>query len=147
MSNNVDFSAILNKKANEVEAPASFPVGSYDLVVLQYSTGVSSKQQTPFIEFEFGVQNPREDVDMDEYNKIKNPSEKHLKAQFYLTDGSLFRLKDFLKTCGLDVECDRSLAEILPESIGCSVIGLLKKELSQDGTKEFTRLNSFISAE
>lgn len=144
---NVDFSAILNKKVNEVEAPASFPAGSYNMVVLGYTTGTSQKKNTPYIEFEFGVQSPNEDVDMDEYNKIKNPAERHLKTQFYITEESLFRLKDFLKACGIDVECDRTLNELLPEATGTTVVGIIKKELAQDGSgKEYTRLNSFLAA-
>lgn len=147
MTNNVDFSAILSKPVNSVEPPASFPVGSYILTVLGYKFGSSSKQNTPYVEFEFGVQAPNEDVDAEEYAKIQNPAEKHLKSQFYLTDGSLFKLKDFLKCCGMDVESERSIAELLPECVNTSVVGIIKKELANDGSgREFTRLNSFLAA-
>ena len=146
MSNTVDFSSILSKKASDVEAPASFPAGSYNLLVLGYQFGTSAKKQTPYVEFEFGVQAPGEDVDQEEYAKIKNPAEKHLKTQFYLSEEALFRLNDFLKSCGLDVDSERTLGEILPEVVNTSVIGIIKKEMAQDGSgREFTRLNSFLA--
>lgn len=143
----VDFSSILNKKVNEVEAPVQLPVGSYLLQVLQYTFGTSQKQQTPYIKFEFGVVSANEDVDPEQLAKVKNLQERRLNATFYITEDSLFRIKDFCEKCGLDVSGDQTLNEMIPQTIGTQVNGILKAEQATDGSgREFIRLNTFIKA-
>ena len=142
---NVDFSSILNVKASEVEAPAQFPVGSYTMTVVGNAMGTSEKKNTPYIEFELKVVCPMEDVDQAEYAKVKDPQTRSLKTKFFLTPDSLFRLKQFAEACGADVASERTMAEIIPELTGAEVIGIIKKELAQDGSgREFTRLNTFM---
>ena len=144
---NIDFNAILNKKANEVEAPVALPVGSYLLTVVAYSFGTSQKQQAPFVKFEFQPVSAGEDVDQEALAKVKNLNERKVNATFYITEESLFRIKDFLGKCGLDVEGESTLSELIPTSIGCQVIGIMKAELANDNSgREFIRLNSFVKA-
>ena len=143
----VDFNSILNKKVNEVEAPVQLPVGSYLLSVVGYKFGTSSKQQTPYVQFEFGVSSAGEDVDQEQLSKVKNLQERRLTANFYITEDSLFRIKDFLEKCGLDVSGEQTLNEMIPTCVGASVYGILKAEQAQDGSgREFIRLNTFIKA-
>ena len=143
----VDFNSILNKKVNEVEAPAQLPVGSYLMTPVSYQFGTSQKQQTPFIKFELGVISAGEDVDPEALSKVKNLQEKKVNTTFYITEDSLFRIKDFLEKCGVDVSGEQTLNELIPTVIGTQVYGILKAEQANDGSgREFIRLNTFIKA-
>lgn len=148
----INFEALLSKPAVEVEPPARFPQGHYDLMVVGRTQGVSQKKQTPYLEFEFKVISPREDVDMEAYAKIKDPASKTIKTQFYITDESLDRLVKFCEACGVSRE-GKTVAQMVEETAGASVVGVLTEELEDitgkpAGTEPrvFTRLNTFTKA-
>lgn len=148
----VNFEALLSKPAEQVEPPARFPVGHYDLMVVGRTQGVSQRKNTPYLEFEFKVISPREDVDAETYAKIKNPAERSLKAQFYLTEDSLDRLVTFCEACGVE-RTGKTVAQMVEETMNASVVGLLSEELEDVSKKPagteprvFTRLQSFTKA-
>lgn len=148
----IDFESLLSKPATEVEPPARFPQGHYDLMVVGKSQGVSQQKKTPYLEFEFKVIAPREDVDSEAYAKIKNPAERTLKAQFYITDESLDRLVQFCEACGVTRE-GKTVAQMVEETMNASVVGQITEELEDVSKKPagtepriFTRLGKFQKA-
>lgn len=157
MNTQANFSDILDRAPNEIEKPKPLPPGTY-LTVLQ---GVprqdkSAKKQTPFVEFTHKIVSAGDDVDPEELDTAltapdgskKSLQEIQLRNTFYLTENSAWRLKDFLKDCGFDVDTgDQSLREMIESSTGRSVNIYVKHEPSQDGTSVFAQIGGTSAAE
>lgn len=141
----VDFTSILSKTGADIEAPAVIPAGSYDMTVVGFATGESAKNKTPYVEIETKILAPRDDVDPAEFAKVKNPQERSFKTKFWLTEDSLFRLKDFLIKLGFETE-NRSLLEMLQEIAGCNVLGIVGHQLSDDKETVYAVLTKFMKA-
>lgn len=142
----VDFTALLNRKADECEKPVAVPQGSYIMSIVGYTTGESRQKKTPYVEIETKIVAPREDVDMDEYAKVKNPQERSFKTPFYITEDSLYRLEEFLSKAGLPT-AGRSFTEILAEMAGAQIVGIVSHRMSDDGESVFPEVKRFLKAE
>ncbi len=146
MANSPNFGALLDKAPSEVERPKPMPEGQYLWVIKglpRYDK--SSKKQTEFVEFTLAAQQTGPDVDQDELAAMGGIADKTTKATFYLTEGSLWRLKEFLEHCG--IEEAGSLREMIDETPNCSVVGYIKHEASNDGESVFARLGKTASAD
>ena len=71
----VDFTSLLEKKLDDVEAPALLPQGSYVMTIAGYRTGESAKKKTPYVEFDLKISSAMDDVDQEELAKVKNQAE------------------------------------------------------------------------
>lgn len=128
----VDLSALLSKKADEIEKPKPLPVGHYVWNVGAYKPVQSQKKGTPGIEFEVTPCEAKDDVDADLLAEVKDPFKKSKRLTFWLTEDSLFRLVEFMDKLGLETK-GRELIEILPETQGCQFIAPIKQELMDSG--------------
>lgn len=142
----VDFTELLNKKADDVEKPATTPAGSYLMTIVGFSTGESQNKKTPYVEIETKIIAPQDDVDMEEYAKVKNPQDRSFKTKFFITEDSLFRLKDFLAKAGFETE-GKSFSEMLNEIAGHQIVGVVSHRLGQDGETVYPEINKFLKAE
>lgn len=148
---NANFSSILDRPASEIERPKPLPVGTF-LTILQGMPrhDKSAKKATPFVEFTHKIISAGEDVSEDDLktyltNKdgsVKNLQDVTIKNTFYITEGSAFMLKDFLKNLDFDVESDESLRQQLDQTPGRQVYITIKHEASQDGQSVFARIGS-----
>ena len=156
MAKTATFSDILNKPASEVERPKPLPAGTYLCVVKGLPRfDKSSKKQTEFVEFNLSPMQAGEDVDQEDLaamllnkdgtSKVLN--ELTIRATYYLTDNSLYRLKDFLTHCGLDVESDASLRQLVDAAPGCQVTAFVKHQASDDGQSVYAQLGGTAVAE
>lgn len=147
-----NFSSILDRKPSEIEEPKAIPVGTY-LVLLQgqYQTGESSQKKTPFVFFPSKILQAQEDVSQDEINAFGGVQGKELKGRqgllFYLTDESVYRLKEFLidhlgiePTDGAGNE--RSIKEILADASGKQVLVQITHQPSPDGKRLFGQVSA-----
>ena len=136
------FSSILDRAPSEIERPKPMPVGQYICVVQgQPRFDKSSKKQTEFAEFTHKLISAGDDVDEDElkaYLGDRKLSDVTMKNTYYLTEGAVWRLKEFLEHCGID-EGD-SLRAMIEETPGAQVGIFLNHEASQDGTSVFARI-------
>lgn len=140
----VDFTSLLEKKLDDVEAPALLPQGSYIMTVAGYRTGESAKKKTPYVEFDLKISSAMDDVDQEELAKVKNLQDKTLKTQFYLNEDALFRLKDFCKKTGVPTE-GKSFTEILSEIAGAQLIGIVNHKVNPENTDQvFAEVRSFL---
>lgn len=140
----VDFTSLLEKKLDDVEAPALLPQGSYIMTVAGYRTGESAKKKTPYVEFDLKISSAMDDVDQEELAKVKNLQDKTLKTQFYLNEDALFRLKDFCKKTGVPTE-GKSFTEILSEIAGAQLIGIVNHRVNPENTDQvFAEVRSFL---
>jgi len=96
-----DFSAILSKRAEDIEDPKPLPPGHYNGLVKEApKMGESKQKQTPFAEFTFQLTSPADDVDTDLLPptgvRKKDGSPREVKTQFYLTEESAYQVRDFM---------------------------------------------------
>lgn len=148
-----NFGAILDKAPTDIKAPTALPVGTYLTVVQglpRYDK--STKKGTEYAEYTLSILQAGEDVDPDELAAVEGGvAGKTIKATFYLTDNSLWRLKEFFEHCGLDVEKADSLRELMDQPQGQQVLAYMKHEssTSDDGktTRVFARLGGTAPVE
>jgi hypothetical protein len=143
-----NFGALLDKAPSEVERPKPLPEGQYLWIIQglpRYDK--SSKKQTEFVEFTLKAQQAAPDVDQDELAAMGGIADKTTKATYYITEGSLWRLKEFLEHCGIDLDTHDSLRAAIEETVNCLVVGFIKHEASNDGESVFARLGKTANAE
>lgn len=139
----VDFTNLLSKSADNVERPEPLPQGSYVTTITAYRTIESGQKKTPGVEFDLQIFAPGEDINMEEYSKVKNPQERVLKTQFWLTEDSMFRLKEFLEKAGFET-AGRTFADMLAEVAGHQIIAIVSHRIGQDGESVFPEAKRFM---
>lgn len=145
---NPNFASILDEAPDEVAYPVSMPAGTYHCVVKgQPRYDKSSKKQTDFVEFTLVPQSAMDDVDADDLkawadNKdgtTRKLQDGIIKATFYLTVKSVFRLDEFHEHCGIDLSVEASRRARNDECMNSEVMAVLRAEASEDGKTIFTR--------
>lgn len=145
-----DFNSILNKQADEVEAPKPLPPGTYTAIAVRHEFGESQRNKTPYCRFWFKPTEPQEDVDADRYEEFGGAealTKKEVREDFWLTDDALFRLRNFLEgAAGLDIT-GQTLAELIPEANNAEVLVEIVHSTSQDGERIFTNIGKIMPVE
>lgn len=116
---NANFAEILNRPAKDIKAPPVLPQGAY-MGVIQgpYKPIVSAEKKTPGVEFTIALQQPISDVDQNMLLEAGGLAGKTVQQRFYITDGSVYYVKQFLVDhLGIE-EGDKSMAELLAEAPG-----------------------------
>ena len=135
------FESILDKPSSAIERPKPLPTGTYICIVKgmpRYDK--SSQKQTPFVEFTLQPTTACDDVDADDLEAMGGFVNKTIKATYYLTEDSAWRLKDFLGHC--QVEESGTLRQMCEHTAGCEVYATIKHEASNDGQSVFAKLGS-----
>jgi len=145
------FGSILDRAPADVEKPKPAPIGSYKTTIVgQPRFDKSSKKQTEFVEFTHKLISAMDDVDEDElkaYLGDRKITEVTMKNTYYLTEASLWRLKEFLEHCGVDLDSMDSLREGIEATPGAEVGIFVNHEPAQDGESFFARINKTFVAE
>ena len=139
-----NFASILDQKAEDVKAPPLLPTGSYLTVVQGLpETGQSSKKQTDFFKFTHRIVQPLDDVDHDELEAAfpEGVAGKTVANTFYLTENSLFMLKQFVENCGIDMT-GKTMRQCVDELPNCEVVINIRHRPTQDGTRMFAEIGS-----
>lgn len=149
------FSSVLDMPASDIERPKPAPVGSYICVVQgQPRIDKSAKKQTEFSEYNLKVLEPLDDVDVDAletYLTNKDGTKRRItdqsfKVTFYHTESSIYRLKEFLEHCGIDMDEAESegtsLRQLIAESPGKQVVAHVFHEASQDGETVYAKVKN-----
>lgn len=150
-----NISDILNRPAEDVEAPKPLPPGSYNCIVKGLpEQGESSKKKTPYLRFSYQITAIRDDVDADaiaEYEAAdKNGVStgivgKIVTSDYYLTNDALFMLTDMLTALGIDFEGGKSVSAAIDESPNSECVVFIKHEPSTDGRRFFARVGKVVS--
>lgn len=150
-----NFGTLLDKPSSEVERPKPLPQGSYLTIVKGLPRfDKSSKKQTEFVEFTLAVQSAGEDVDEDDLKAWMSKADgtrrslqdATIRATYYITEDSMFRLKDFLDHAGAGDD-DMSLRQRIDEAPNSQVIAFIKHRASEDGESVFAELAKTTPAE
>lgn len=115
----VRFSELLSKNTDNVERPKPYPAGHYYGKLGKFTLGDQNQNKTPYVRFPVTAVSPGEDIDPADLEGI-NLGKKQFRSDFFLTEDAEYRLKEFLKSLGLNVQ-GRSFGEILPETPGADV--------------------------
>jgi hypothetical protein len=145
-----NLSNILDRPSADAERPKPLPQGSYTCVVQSWEDGTSTKKQTPFIRYILKPIDPGQDVEASELEEVGGLGQRTLGVNFYLTDNSEYRLREFLDHCGVpDREGKTKLthADRIPQAINCQVGAFIKHETSEDGTAIFAKVTRTYSVE
>lgn len=142
------FSSLLSTRGDTVEKPKPIPAGNYFLTIKGHELGQSKQKKTPFVKILFLINGPGDDVDQDQlevFGGVQKLMTKPIDTDFYLTEDSLFRFKDFIEgPCAIAMG-ERSFGEVLPELVGTQLLGQIGHEASQDGQQIYTKLKAFAA--
>lgn len=151
-----NLSSILDRRPSEIERPKPLPQGTYfTMLVGMPRYDVSSKKQTPFVEFTHKIIQAGEDVDAEALTEaltaagtgeVRALQDVTMKNTFYTTENAAWRLKDFLKDCGFDVDDDSmSIREMVEQTAGRQVAIFVKHVPSQDGQSVFAQIGHTVA--
>lgn len=115
-----DFSQFLRKPAGEAKKPQALPIGDYPGVVKSFEFGDQNKNRTPYVRFHLGILDFAATVTEEEKAACGDLSKRQFRRDFYLTDDALWRLDEFLKSCGVPLS-GRAYEEAIPEAAGAQV--------------------------
>lgn len=127
----VNFASLLSKPVESAERPKSKPAGTYRGIVENYKFDTSREKKTPYVRFGVTSVMAGDDVDRDRLAHIDLTKYKPY-VDFYITDDALFRLREFIESCGIDTK-GRDFNETIPEVKSKGVIFTVIEEPTQDG--------------
>jgi len=131
----VDSRTLLQKPADEIKRPPVLPAGTYHGIVKSYEFKKSKEKQTPYVEVILGLQAPGDGIDPETVIGI-DFSKKQLRKSYFLTEDAIYRLKEFLESCGHPTT-SRTLGEVIPEMVNSPVLIEVTQRNSQDGSEIF----------
>ncbi len=146
-----NFGSVLDKPTDEIKRPPALPGGHYIFALKGLPRqDKSTKKQTEYVEFTAFPVQAQDDVDEDEmkafveaYGSIQ---EKVQKLTFYLTDNSIYRLKEFMID-DLKIEEEQSLRPMLEKTVGCQFLGHVVHAPSDDGKGVYANIKTTAPVE
>lgn len=137
-----NFASVLNKRADDIEAPVPIPVGRYIGVVAGPAEFKEiGKNQTPGAVLKIRLLQPMEDVDAEALAAAGGIPERTLNHTVWLSEDAEYRTKTFLtEDLGLEAG-NKTLGELFSEVHGATVGVLIKHEPSQDQRQIFARID------
>lgn len=148
-----DFSHLLAAKADDVKRPPVKPAGTYHAIISGYEFGKSKDKGTPFVMLKFNNVTPGPDIDPSalvapdgepiDLSKW-TPSTRGL-TNFYITENSLFRLKEFMEGLGIP-SAGRSLNEMLPDIRNQPVLLVVAVRAYENGDGFFNEIEEVKAA-
>lgn len=144
------FGAILDTPSTAVERPKPLPAGTYHCVVdKQYKEGTTTRKGTEFIEFSLKPMSALDDVNEEDLKasltsadgSVKPLSDKRIRATYYLTPDSIYRLNDFLINDLGIVQGKKKLRQMIGEAQNRQVLAHIKLVPSDDGTMLYANMD------
>lgn len=153
-----NLSSILDEPTSLAERPRPLPQGTYIIAVQpDVQFGTSSQKGTEYVQYKFQPldvvrdENGKTDVDEEELEEMGGIGNmRPITVNFYLTDLSKFRHKEFLDDLGVPLidekirdpkKRDLSHRQRAMMAPGHQCIATFRHEPSQDGQTMFARLN------
>lgn len=131
MNDQPNFTSILDKPAESLEAPKPVPVGSY-LAIISGPEAYSKvgANQTDLVKWPVKLIQPQADVDIAALNEAlalkdgttKSLSDIKLTYDAFLTEASAFMVRDFLANVLVIDPAGKSLRQMISEAIGKQMI-------------------------
>lgn len=141
----VDFKTLLQKPADEIKRPPVLPAGTYHGVVKSYEFKESKEKKTPYCEVTVGVQGPGDGIDPESVAGV-DFSKKQMRTNFFLTEDAVYRLKEFLESCG-HTTVGKTLGEVIPEMVNSAILIEVTQRNSPDGSEIFNDVKKISGAQ
>lgn len=138
-----DFTELLRKPAGEAKEPEPLPQAEFPAIIKSHEFGDNNRNKTPYVRYHLAYTGWPEGVEPVEGIDL---TKKTGRKDFYLTEDSLYRLDDFLRGLGIELE-GRSYEETIPEAVGMHVIAEVVQQLNQQTNKPFNLINDVRPAE
>lgn len=126
-----NFKDLLRKPLDDIERPKPIPSGTWRGIVKNWEPFESSQQKTPGLRFFIQPTGPGDDLDPAELVNVDLTKLRQMRIDFWLTDDSIYRLKDFMESCGV-ATTGRLLAEALPDLANAEVLLFVKQQQRND---------------
>lgn len=151
----VDFSQILSRPAGEAKRPPPLPPGDYYGLVKSYELGDNNKNKTPYVRLAIGL-NDWPDNSEDEWTHADKDgtsqavckadvdlSKRQMRRDYYFTDDALWRLDEFIRSCGIDPR-GRSYTEVIPELVGQPVMVEVQQYLNERNNETGNQIGKLV---
>lgn len=119
-----DFTSLLKKPAGLAKKPMELPVGDYTGMIKSFEFGDNNQNKTPYVRFGIVLTQWPDSVTDEEKLQDGKPidlSKRTQRRDFYLTDESLWRLDEFLRSVNVEPN-NRGYDEVIPEVVGAPVL-------------------------
>lgn len=141
----VDFSSLLDTKADEIEKPPVLPQGTFIWTVAKVPAQTTSNNgEWDIVEFQIKAVSAEPDVDEDELEEYGDVAGAQSRLAFMFpkdpdkkadVQRSMYRLKNFLqKTLNVDCDDDATVKEMLAASVNCQFLGNVVHRQVEDET-------------
>ena len=136
----VSFSSLLKKPIAEAKKPPPLPAGTYQGIVAKYETGDNNKNKTPYVRIFVNLTEWPEDVHEQDKEGIEL-SKKQQRTDFYLTEDSIYRLAEFIHSCGVKAQ---DFEEALPQIIGSTVLIEITQTMNQETSEIYNQVKKMV---
>ena len=141
----IDFTSKLTRRPiSEVRKPPVLPIDMYPGVVKRFEFGDSNANKTPYLRYFLAPTGWGDNVPevWDQWDNEKNESfqvnrssinlaTQQFRRDFFLTDDSLWRLKEFWESCGVAEDPDKDVVEWIQETAPTLVGHPVQMEIQQ----------------
>lgn len=137
-----DFTKLLGKSAGSAKKPVALDQGDYPAIIKSHEMGESRQKKTPYVQYNLGYTGwpdgaePQTDASGEEIDVTK----KQGNVKFFLTEDAMFRLDDFLRGLGIDLD-GKTYLEAIPEAEGMAVLVEVGQYLNQDTGETANQVN------
>jgi len=133
-----DFSDLLNTSAEDAVRPPARPGGTYRTTFKSTADTISSKKRTKGLEFTFSDLEPLADVDQaawDNYisSPAVKPEEDVMTDTFWITQKSLYRIREFCEACGVSPE-GKTIIQMVGDALGERLLVTVQQTVGEKGT-------------
>ena len=143
MASNI--SSFIKKPAGQAKKPPALPAGNYQYVIKGFETGDNNKNKTPYLRLAIGLLGYGEDIDQSEIDPGIDLSKRQMRKDFYLTDDSLWRLDEFIKTTGIDFE-GKDYEEVFPLLVGEQGIAEVQQYMNQQNNEIGNQIGKLVGS-
>lgn len=151
MNDQPNFTSVLDKPAEMLEAPKPIPVGTYIALIAGPETySKVGANQTDMVSWPIKLIAPQDDVDMTALNEalsqkdgtMKSLGDIKMKFDQFLTEASAFMVRDFLQnTLGID-PAGKTLRQMISEALGKQMLVTIKHGLTKgDNPRVFAQIS------
>ena len=147
----LDLSHLLRRPAGQATKPAALPIGDYQGIIKSFEYGDQNQNKTPYVRFQLGLMEWPQNISDDEKTQPgpSGPvpvelSKRSLRRDFFLTDDALWRLDDFLKSCGK--EGGANYEELIPTLVGERVVVEVQQYVNQKTSEIGNQVGRVVGA-
>lgn len=116
----VNFAELLDTPIEDAKRPPTLPRGSYHGMIKSFEFDESKEKKTPLVRYQVGLTAATENVDEEALTEI-DLSKRQMPYEFYITEDSKYRLREFLEAMGISI-AGRKFKEAIGDVVGEAVL-------------------------